>query len=130
MRSVVQTDKAPAAIGPYSQAIRVGDLLFVSGQIAIDPATGVVVEGDVASQTEQVLRNGSEILSAGGASMADVVKTTVYLTDMANFGPMNEVYGRFFGEAPPARATIAVAGLPRNVLVEIDFIAQISGEGR
>lgn len=125
MRQVIHTEKAPKAIGPYSQAIRAGDLLFVSGQIAIDPATGELTGGSVGDQTERVLTSAGAILAAGGASFASVVKTTVYLTDMADFGAMNEVYGRFFPEEPPARATVAVAGLPRGVLVEIDFVAQV-----
>jgi len=120
---------APAAIGPYSQAIRCGDLLFVSGQVAIDPATGDLVGDDVAAQTRRVLENGSEILKAGGSGLDRVVKTTVYLTDMANFASMNEVYAGFFGSAPPARATVAVAGLPKGALVEVDFVALVGEIG-
>ena len=126
MRQVVHTDAAPRAIGPYSQAIRCGGFLFVSGQIAIDPITGDVATGDVGAQTERILKNAAEVLMAGGATLETVVKTTVYLTDMASFERMNEVYSLFFGEMPPARSTVAVAGLPRGVLVEIDFIAQVS----
>ena len=125
MRQVVHTDAAPRAIGPYSQAVRCGGLLFVSGQIAIDPSTGSVADGDVGAQTERVLKNAGEILMAGGATLETVVKTTVYLTDMAHVERMNEVYTLFVGDMPPARSTVAVAGLPRNVLVEIDFVAQV-----
>ncbi len=128
MRERIHTDKAPKAIGPYSQAIRAGGFLFVSGQIALDPETGAVLEGDVAAQTERLMTSATAILEAGGASLSTVVKTTVYLTDMAHFAPMNEVYGRFFESDPPARSTVAVAGLPRNVLVEIDFVAIATSE--
>lgn len=130
MRERIHTDKAPKAIGPYSQAIRAGGLLFVSGQIALDPETGAVLEGDVAAQTQRLMTSATAILEAGGASLSTVVKTTVYLTDMAHFAPMNEVYGRFFESDPPARSTVAVAGLPRNVLVEIDFVAIATSERR
>jgi 2-iminobutanoate/2-iminopropanoate deaminase len=126
MRQVVHTDAAPRAIGPYSQAIRCGGFLFVSGQIAIDPATGDLNAGDVGAQTERILKNAGEILMAGGATLETVVKTTVYLRDMAHFQRMNEVYSLFFGDMPPARSTVAVAGLPRDVLVEMDFIAQVA----
>lgn len=128
MRERIHTDKAPKAIGPYSQAIRAGGFLFVSGQIALDPETGAVLEGDVAAQTQRLMTSATAILEAGGASLSTVVKTTVYLTDMAHFAPMNEVYGRFFESDPPARSTVAVAGLPRNVLVEIDFVAIATSE--
>lgn len=128
MRDRIHTDKAPKAIGPYSQAIRAGGMLFVSGQIALDPETGTVLDGDVAAQTERLMTSATAILEAGGASLSSVVKTTVYLTDMAHFAPMNEVYGRFFESDPPARSTVAVAGLPRNVLVEIDFVAIATSE--
>jgi 2-iminobutanoate/2-iminopropanoate deaminase len=129
VREVISTNGAPAAIGPYSQAIRFGGLLFVSGQIAIDPPTGVLVGDDVAAQTEQVLKNGAAILKAGGSGLDRVLKTTVYLTDMGDFGEMNEVYAGFFGAAPPARATVAVAALPKGALVEIDFVAQVGENG-
>lgn len=125
MRLVVTTDKAPKAIGPYSQAIRCGDMLYVSGQIALDPETGEVTGKSVGDQTRRVLTSAGEILAAGGASFASVVKTTVYLTDMTDFAAMNDVYATFFSGEPPARATVAVAGLPRGVLVEIDFVAQV-----
>jgi 2-iminobutanoate/2-iminopropanoate deaminase len=123
MREPVSTSHAPAAIGPYSQAIRAGDFLFVSGQIPLDPATGTLVEGDVAAQTHRVLRNLGAILQEAGASFQHVVKTTVYLADMSEFGTMNEVYGTYFPAPPPARATIQAARLPRDVRVEIDLIA-------
>jgi 2-iminobutanoate/2-iminopropanoate deaminase len=117
------TADAPAAIGPYSQAIRAGDLLFLSGQIALDPATGQVVPGGIVEQTHQVLRNLGAVLAAGGAAYADVVKTTVYLADMAEFAAMNEIYGTYFATPAPARATIQAAALPRGVRVEIDVVA-------
>ena len=125
MREVIQTDAAPAAIGPYSQGIRCGGFLFVSGQIAIDPITGNLVGEEVGAQTEQILRNAAEILMAGGSGLDQVVKTTVYLLDMAQFGRMNEIYSKWFGDMAPARATVAVAGLPKGALVEIDFIGQV-----
>lgn len=124
-KQIITTASAPAAIGPYSQAVRCGSLVFLSGQIALDPGTGKVIEGDVAAQTTRVLENLSAILEAAGSSLAQVLKTTVYLKDMADFAAMNEVYARFFTENPPARATVEVARLPRNVLVEIDLIAEV-----
>ena len=125
LREVIATDQAPRAIGPYSQAIRAGNLLFCSGQIPIDPATGEFVSGGVAEQTEQVMRNLSALLKAGQSSLKQVVKTTVFLADMDDFTAMNEVYGRFFGENPPARATVQAARLPRDAKVEIEAIALI-----
>jgi 2-iminobutanoate/2-iminopropanoate deaminase len=125
LREVIATDQAPRAIGPYSQAIRAGNLLFCSGQIPIDPATGEFVSGGVAEQTEQVMRNLSAVLKAGQSSLKQVVKTTVFLADMDDFTAMNEVYGRFFGENPPARATVQAARLPRDAKVEIEAIALI-----
>ena len=122
---IVHTDEAPAAIGPYSQAVIAGNLLFTAGQIAIDPATGQVIAGDVTVQTERVLRNLTAVLASAGASWPDVVKTTVYLQDMADFPKVNEVYGRMIGDARPARSTVQVAGLPRGVLVEIDAVAMV-----
>ena len=119
------TDKAPAAIGPYSQAVIANGLLFTAGQIALDPASMQVVEGDVVAQTEQVLRNLDAVLASAGVSWADVVKTTVFLTDMRDFPRMNEVYARAVGDARPARSTVQVSGLPRGVLVEIDLIAAL-----
>ena len=120
---IVGTDRAPRAIGPYSQAVRAGDFIFASGQIPIDPATGVFVTGGVAEQTERVLLNLTAVFEAAGTSLKQVVKTTVFLADMDDFGPMNEVYGRFFGENPPARATVQAARLPRDARVEIEAIA-------
>ena len=125
LREVIATDQAPRAIGPYSQAIRAGNLLFCSGQIPIDPATGEFVSGGVAEQTEQVMRNLSAVLKAGQSSLKQVVKTTVFLADMDDFTAMNKVYGRFFGENPPARATVQAARLPRDAKVEIEAIALI-----
>jgi 2-iminobutanoate/2-iminopropanoate deaminase len=114
---------APAAIGPYSQAIKAGDFLFLSGQIPLDPATGKLVEGSIGEQTHQVLRNLEAILKSAGASFGHVVKTTVYLADIADFAAMNEIYGTYFPQPAPARATIQAARLPRDVRVEIDLIA-------
>jgi len=126
-RSIIRTAHAPAAIGPYSQAVvvPVGDqrMVFCSGQIALDPATGAVIEGDTAAQTRQVLENLGAVLAAAGASLANVVKTTIFLADMADFATVNAIYGERFSSDPPARATVAAAGLPRNVRVEIDAIA-------
>jgi 2-iminobutanoate/2-iminopropanoate deaminase len=123
MREAVATQKAPQAIGPYSQAIKANGLVFASGQIPIDPATGQVIHGDIAVQTERVLKNITEILGAAGSSLQRVVKTTVFLKNMSEFAQMNEVYGRFFSQEPPARSTVEVARLPKDVLVEIDVIA-------
>jgi len=125
MADVVATKDAPQAIGPYSQAIKAGGFLFSSGQIAIDPSTGQVIEGDVAAQTERVMKNLEAILKAGGLSLQRVVKTTVYLKSMGDFATMNEIYGRHFGEHRPARSTVEVARLPKDVLVEIDVIAEL-----
>jgi len=122
---IVHTDKAPAAIGPYSQGIVAGNFLFTAGQIALDPATGQIVQGDVTAQTERVLENLTAVLESAGTSWADVVKTTVYLQDMADFPRVNEVYGRMIGDARPARSTVQVSGLPRGVLVEIDAVAMV-----
>jgi len=119
----ITTNAAPGAIGPYSQAIKAGGLIFCSGQIPIDPATGEFVSQEIAEQTEQVLKNLGEVLAAAGASLADVVKTTVFLADMNDFAAMNEVYGRYFSENKPARATVEAARLPRDARVEIDCIA-------
>ncbi len=128
-RSIVRTEKAPAAIGPYSQAVVVpmGDkkMIFCSGQIALDPASGDVIEGDVEAQTRQVLSNLEAVLTAAGAGFANVVKTTIFLKTMDDFTKVNGVYGSKFPSDPPARATVAAAGLPRNVLVEIDAIAVV-----
>jgi 2-iminobutanoate/2-iminopropanoate deaminase len=127
MRQVIATNEAPKAIGPYSQAIKANGFVFVSGQIAFDPATQQIIEGDVAAQTERVLQNLTAILTAAGSSFAQVVKTTVFLKYMGDFSAMNEVYARHFpADAPPARSTVAAAGLPRDVLVEIDVVALAS----
>ena len=123
-RQVISTDAAPAAIGPYSQAVLAGGLVFCSGQIALDPATGAMVGGDdVRAQTERVMKNLAAVLEAGGASLSDVVRATIYVVDMNDFGAVNEVYAGFFADAPPARATVGVAALPRGARVEIDAIA-------
>lgn len=121
----VHTDRAPAAIGPYSQGVVAGDFLFTAGQIALDPATGQIVEGDVVAQAERVMQNLTAVLTEAGTSWDRVVKTTVYLQDMADFPKVNEVYGRVIGSARPARSTVQVAGLPRGVLVEIDAVARV-----
>jgi 2-iminobutanoate/2-iminopropanoate deaminase len=119
----ISTPDAPKAIGPYSQAVLVNGFLYTAGQIALDPATMEIVSGGVVEQTERVFKNLEAVLSAAGLTFHHVVKTTVFLQDMAEFGPMNEVYARFFGDHRPARSTVAVAGLPRNVRVEIDLVA-------
>ena len=123
MKEIISTENAPGAIGPYSQAIKAGGMIFCSGQIPIDPATGNFVSDVVSEQTEQVLKNLGEVLTAAGASLNDVVKTTVFLADMNDFAEMNEVYGRFFSENKPARATVQAARLPRDAKVEIECIA-------
>jgi 2-iminobutanoate/2-iminopropanoate deaminase len=123
MKSVISTDKAPKAIGPYSQAVVSNGLVFVSGQIPIDPATGAVVAGGMAEQTARVLDNLAAVLAAAGSSLDQVVKATVYLKDLSQFAAMNEVFARYFTQDPPARAAIEAARLPRDVLVEIDAIA-------
>lgn len=122
---IVHTDQAPAAIGPYSQGVVANGLLFTAGQIALDPATGQVVAGDVVAQTERVMQNLSAILATAGASWGDVVKTTVYLHDMNDFPRVNEVYGKALGDARPARSTVQVSALPRGVLVEIDAVVAL-----
>jgi 2-iminobutanoate/2-iminopropanoate deaminase len=119
----VSTDQAPAAIGPYSQAVQAGTLVFTAGQIALDPSTMEMVGEDVTSQTERVLQNLGAVLSAAGCSFANVVKTTVYLADMADFAAMNDVYARYFGDHRPARAAVQAAALPKGGLVEIDAVA-------
>ncbi|MGE5725828.1 MAG: RidA family protein [Acidobacteriota bacterium] len=123
MRDVVATRDAPQAIGPYSQAIKANGFVFASGQIAFDPATNQIIQGDVAAQTERVLKNLEAILKAAGTGLDKVVRTTVFLKNMGDFAAMNEVYGRFWKSAPPARSTVEVARLPRDVAVEIDVIA-------
>ncbi|HEV8319290.1 MAG TPA: RidA family protein [Vicinamibacterales bacterium] len=123
MRQAITAAGAPRAIGPYSPAIRAGSLLFLSGQIPIDPATGSVVEGDIAAQTERVMQNIAALLEAAGASFANVVRTTVFLADMNEFAAMNVVYGKYVGDPAPARSTVQVSRLPRDARVEIDAIA-------
>jgi 2-iminobutanoate/2-iminopropanoate deaminase len=126
LREPVQTNNAPAAIGPYSQAIKAGGFVFVSGQIPVDPETGEFVSGGVAEQTERVLKNLAAVLEAAGSSLDRVVKTTVFLADMKEFAGMNEVYATFFSSPEPARITVAVAGLPRDARVEIEAVALLS----
>lgn len=123
MREIISTDQAPKAIGPYSQAIRAGGLIFTSGQVALDPATQQVVGSDVASQTDRVLGNLEAILQAAGSSLEKALRCTVFLKNMGDFTAMNEVYARYFSNAPPARSTVEAARLPKDVLVEIDVIA-------
>jgi len=123
MKQAISSADAPKAIGPYSQAVRAGQLLFLSGQVPLDPVTGHMVEGDIAAQTRRVFENLRAVLEAGGRSFADVVRTTVFLADMNDFGAMNEVYGQYFTAPYPARATVQVARLPRDARVEIDLIA-------
>lgn len=123
MKEVISTDMGPKAIGPYSQAIRAGGFVFISGQVAFDPATSQIVEGDVARQTARVLENLKAIAEAAGTSLDKAVRATVYLKDMGEFAAMNEVYAKYFAANPPARATVEVARLPRDVRVEIDLIA-------
>ena len=123
MREVISTNDGPKAIGPYSQAIKANGFVFVSGQVAFDPATQQIIEGDVSAQTERVLQNLTAILKAAGSSLDQVVKAGVFLKNMSDFVAMNEVYGRHFKNAPPARSTVEVARLPKDVLVEIDVIA-------
>lgn len=125
MAESVATNNAPQAIGPYSQAIKAGGFVFTSGQIAIDPATGNVIEGDVAAQTDRVMKNLAAVLAAAGSGLHRVVKTTVFLKSMGDFATMNEVYGRHFGNHRPARSTVEVARLPKDVLVEIDVVAEL-----
>jgi 2-iminobutanoate/2-iminopropanoate deaminase len=122
-RQAIATRGAPAAVGPYSQAIAAGDFVFCSGQVHLDPASGALVEGDISTQTAQVLQNLSAVLEAAGLSLANVVKTTVFLVDINDFGAMNEVYGRYMPDPPPARSTIGVAALPKGARVEIELIA-------
>jgi 2-iminobutanoate/2-iminopropanoate deaminase len=123
MKTAVSSPDAPKAIGPYSQAVRAGQLLFVSGQVPLDPATGQLVAGDIAAQTRRVFDNLGAVLKAGGRSFADVVRTTVFLADMNDFAAVNDVYGVYFSEPYPARATVQVARLPKDARVEIDLIA-------
>ncbi len=124
-RTRIHTEHAPAAVGPYSQAIRTGNMVFTAGQIALDPATGKLVADDITAQTERVLQNLQAVLEAAGSGLAFVVKTTVFLQDMGEFAAMNAVYGRYFPELPPARSTVAVAGLPLGARVEIEAVALV-----
>jgi len=126
-KKIVSTSEAPAAIGPYSQAVQAGSLLFVSGQIPIDPRTGELVSGNIAEQTTRVMQNIKVITEAAGSSMDAILKCTIYLKNMSDFGVVNEVYGGYFTQAPPARATVEVSTLPKNVEIEIDAIAEIAG---
>jgi 2-iminobutanoate/2-iminopropanoate deaminase len=125
-REPVKTDNAPGALGPYSQAIKVGEFIYTSGQIAIDPATGELIGGGIAEQTERVLKNVGAVLEAAGSSLDQVVKTLVFLADMNDFAAMNEVYGKFFTEAPPARSTVQAARLPKDARVEIEAVALVT----
>ncbi|UCF70508.1 MAG: reactive intermediate/imine deaminase [candidate division WOR-3 bacterium] len=125
MKSVVKTNNAPEAIGPYSQAIKAGGFVFTAGQIAIDPGTGAITAGGIAEETKRVMMNLEAVIEAAGASMSSVVKTTVYLTKPEDFAPMNEVYAQFFPSQPPARTTVFISSLPMNVAVEIDAIARL-----
>ena len=125
MRQAVSTDAAPQAIGPYSQAVTAGSLVFVSGQIPLDPATGALEPGDIAAQTRRVMQNLKAVLEAAGASLDTVVRTTIYLADLGDFRTVNEVYGGFFAAPPPARATVQVTRLPLDARVEIDAIAHL-----
>jgi 2-iminobutanoate/2-iminopropanoate deaminase len=123
MKKIIQTDAAPQAIGPYSQAVEAKGFVFVSGQIPLDPKTGAVVAGDIKEQTKRVMENGKAILAAAGCGMAQVVRTTIYLKSIGDFAAVNEVYGSYFPSDPPARATLEVSRLPKDVAVEVDFIA-------
>lgn len=125
-RDIVATAEAPAAIGPYSQAVRVGDLVYTAGQIPLVPETGKLVEGDVKAQTRQVIQNLSHVLAAAGSSLDQVVKTTIFLADLADFAAVNEVYGTFFKNEPPARSTVQVAALPLAARIEIEVVAIVS----
>ncbi len=126
MKVIIQTADAPAAIGPYSQAVKANGLVFASGQIPIDPKTGQFVKGGIAEQTEQVIKNLSAVLEAAGSGLSSVIKTTVFLADMQEFTAMNEVYGKFFELEPPARATVEASRLPRDAKVEIEAIALVA----
>lgn len=122
-REIIATDDAPKAIGPYSQAVKAGGMVFISGQIPIDPKTGMVVQSDIKTQTKLVMENAKAIIASAGCAMSDIVKATIYLKNMSDFAAVNEVYGSYFPVDPPARATVEVSRLPKDVAVEIDFIA-------
>jgi 2-iminobutanoate/2-iminopropanoate deaminase len=124
-RKIVHTDDAPAAVGPYSQAVKIGKLVYTAGQIPLDPATGKMVEGDVQAQTDRALQNLQAVLEAASSSLSNVVKTTVFLQNMGDFAAMNEVYGRYFNEKPPARSAVEVAALPLGAQVEIEAVALV-----
>jgi len=126
-RQIISTALAPKAIGTYSQAVRAGDTVYISGQIPLDPATGQMIEGDIAAQTERVMKNLGAVLEAAGLTFGDVVKTTIFLADMADFAAVNGVYGRFVTDPPPARSTVAVAALPKGGRVEIEATARLAG---
>ena len=126
IKRIIQTEQAPAAIGPYSQAIRIGDFLYTSGQIALDPESGIFLSGEIEEETEQTLKNISAILQAGGVNFENVIKTTVYLSDLSDFARMNQVYEKFFSNNKPARACVQVAALPKGAKIEIDAIASCS----
>lgn len=123
MKKIIHTDNAPKAVGPYSQAVQMGEFLFCSGQISIDPKTNEVFTGDIKTQTEMVMKNVEAVLTASGLGFANVIKTTIFLTNMADFATVNEIYAKSFTTAPPARSTVAVAALPKGVNVEIEVIA-------
>jgi 2-iminobutanoate/2-iminopropanoate deaminase len=126
IKRIIQTEQAPAAIGPYSQAIRIGDFLYTSGQIALDPESGIFLSGEIEEETEQTLKNISAVLQAGGLSLVSVVKTTVYLSDLNHFSQMNQIYEKYFSKTKPARACVQVAALPKGAKIEIDVIASYS----
>lgn len=125
LKKQIQTADAPAAIGPYSQAVRAGNFIFFSGQIPLDPANGTLVDGGIEAQTQQVLANMRAMLHASGCGFSDVVKTTIYLTDLADFATVNEIYGECFSDVPPARACVQVAALPKGAMIEIEWIATV-----
>ncbi len=124
-KSIINTNNAPAPIGPYNQSVKYGDMLFISGQIPMDPATGNLIEGDIKAETEQVMKNLAAILSAAGMDFSNVIKSSIFLMDMGQFAEVNEVYGSYFKENAPARETVQVAGLPRGVRVEISMVAGV-----
>ncbi|WP_048148065.1 RidA family protein [Palaeococcus ferrophilus] len=128
MKEIVFTERAPRPVGPYSQAVKAGSFLFIAGQIPINPETGALVEGDIKAQTRQALENVKAIVEAAGGSLNDVVKVTVYLRDMGDFGAMNEVYSEYFNSSKPARAAVEVSNLPKGVAIEVEAIAYIPGE--
>jgi len=123
MKEIITTERAPRAIGPYSQGVKAGGFVFLSGQIALDPATGELVAGGIATETERIMENIAGVLTAAGLGFGDVVKSTIYLTDLSDFGVVNEIYGRRFPSAAPARSTVQVAALPRGAAVEVEIIA-------